>query len=58
MKRTSKGVVLTGVSRGLGLAMAEAFIERGHAVIGCARSGDVLKKLQHLHPKPNSFSTG
>lgn len=55
MKGTSKVVVLTGVSRGLGLAMAEAFIERGHAVIGCARSGDALKKLRHRHPKPNSF---
>jgi NAD(P)-dependent dehydrogenase (short-subunit alcohol dehydrogenase family) len=55
MKRTSKVVVLTGVSRGLGLAMAEEFIGRGHTVIGCARSGDVLKKLQHRHPRPNSF---
>ncbi len=55
MKGTSKIVVLTGVSRGLGLAMAEEFIERGHTVIGCACSGDVLKKLQHRHSKPNSF---
>ena len=55
MKRTSKVVVLTGVSRGLGLAMMEEFIQRGHIVIGCARSGDVLKKLQHRHPKPSSF---
>ena len=55
MKRISKVVVLTGVSRGLGLAMTEEFIDRGHTVIGCARSGDVLKKLQHRHPKPNSF---
>jgi len=55
MKRTSKVVVLTGVSRGLGLAMTEEFIRRGHTVIGCARSGDVLKTLQHRHPTPNSF---
>jgi len=55
MKRSSKVVVLTGMSRGLGLAMTEEFIRRGHTVIGCARSSDVLKKLQHRHPKPNSF---
>jgi len=35
--------------------MTEEFIGRGHTVIGCARSDDVLKKLQHRHPRPNSF---
>ena len=55
VKRTSKVVVLTGVSRGLGLAMTEEFICRGHIVIGCARSSDALNKLQQRHPKPNSF---
>jgi len=55
MKRSSKVVVLTGVSRGLGLAMTEEFIGRGHLVIGCARSSDLLKKLHQRHPKPNSF---
>ena len=35
--------------------MTEEFVKRGHTVIGCARSGDVLKKLQRQHPKPNSF---
>ncbi len=55
MKRTSKIIVLTGVSRGLGLAMAEEFIGHGQTVIGCARSGGALTKLRHRHPKPNSF---
>ena len=35
--------------------MTDEFSERGHTVIGCARSGDVLKELRHRHPKPNSF---
>jgi NAD(P)-dependent dehydrogenase (short-subunit alcohol dehydrogenase family) len=35
--------------------MTEEFIGRGHTVIGCARSGDVLKKLEQRHPKPNCF---
>jgi len=55
MKRTSKVIVLTGASRGLGLALAEEFIGRRHTVIGCARSGDVLEELRQRHPKPNSF---
>ncbi|MDF1825079.1 MAG: SDR family NAD(P)-dependent oxidoreductase [Verrucomicrobiales bacterium] len=32
-----KRVLITGVSRGLGLTMAEGFIERGHRVAGCSR---------------------
>ena len=55
MKRSSKVVVLTGVSRGLGLAMTEELICRGHIVIGCARSSDVLNKLRQRHQRPNSF---
>lgn len=33
-------VLITGVSRGLGRAMARRFAEEGHTVIGCARSAD------------------
>ena len=31
-------VLVTGSSRGLGLALAVHFLERGHSVVGCARS--------------------
>ncbi len=34
----SKIIVITGVSRGLGLAMVEQFIQQKHTAIGCARS--------------------
>lgn len=35
---TSKRIVLTGATRGLGRAMAERFAALGHQVIGCGRS--------------------
>ncbi len=40
-------VVITGVSRGLGHAMLEEFVRRGHAVAGCSRSsvGDLGKEF-------------
>lgn len=31
-------IVITGTSRGLGLAMSEQFVRAGHTVLGCARS--------------------
>ncbi|MCD9639892.1 hypothetical protein HAX54_024844, partial [Datura stramonium] len=42
-KRT---VLITGVSRGLGKALALELATRGHCIIGCARSQDKLNALQ------------
>lgn len=50
-----KRVVLTGVSRGLGRAMAEGFIRRGHTVAGCARSKDAIDAIRRQFDPPHSF---
>jgi len=50
-----KRIVLTGVSRGLGRAMAEGFIARGHTVLGCARSGEALEELRRRYGPPHGF---
>ena len=50
-----KRIVLTGVSRGLGLAMAEGFIGRGHTVFGCARSADAIDGLRRRFGTPQAF---
>jgi NAD(P)-dependent dehydrogenase (short-subunit alcohol dehydrogenase family) len=52
---TSKRIVLTGVSRGLGQAMATGFIARGHVVYGCGRSEKHLAKLRQEWPAPHRF---
>ena len=39
-------VVITGVSRGLGRAMARKFAELGHTVVGCGRSTTEVASLQ------------
>ncbi len=52
----AKLIVLTGVSRGLGLAMTEGFIALGHTVCGCARSQAAIAELQTRWPHPHSFS--
>lgn len=38
MGNPNRLIVITGVTRGLGLAMAEGFAALGHTVIGCGRS--------------------
>lgn len=37
--------MITGVNRGLGRALAEVFVERGHRVWGTSRTGDALPGL-------------
>lgn len=42
----SRTVLITGVSKGLGRALALEMAKRGHAIIGCSRSQDGLNSLQ------------
>jgi NAD(P)-dependent dehydrogenase (short-subunit alcohol dehydrogenase family) len=51
----SKLILLTGVTRGLGLAMAEKFIALGHTVIGCGRTRAAIEKLRGRFAKPHDF---
>ncbi len=44
-------IVVTGVTKGLGRALCEGLIERGHTLIGCGRSVDEIETLNHLYPK-------
>ncbi|OAY45073.1 NADPH-dependent pterin aldehyde reductase [Manihot esculenta] len=41
-----KTVMITGVSRGLGRALALELAKRGHTIIGCSRAQDKLNSLQ------------
>lgn len=49
-------IVITGVTRGLGRALAEEFIKAGHTVIGCGRSGEAIFDLRMTHGAPHDFS--
>lgn len=42
MTKNRRIIVLTGVSRGLGRAMADGFVARGHIVWACARSAGAV----------------
>uniref|UniRef100_A0A2P2K8C3 Short-chain dehydrogenase n=1 Tax=Rhizophora mucronata TaxID=61149 RepID=A0A2P2K8C3_RHIMU len=48
-----KKVMITGVSKGLGRALALELAKRGHTVIGCSRSQDKLNSLQPHLPSDN-----
>jgi len=50
-----KIIVITGVTHGLGTAMAEGFIRRGHTVLGCGRSQDKIDLFVRKFGKPHDF---
>jgi NAD(P)-dependent dehydrogenase (short-subunit alcohol dehydrogenase family) len=50
-----KTIVITGVTKGLGRALAEWYIANGHTVVGCGRSAEILD-MRFTHPAPNDFS--
>ncbi len=49
-------IVITGVTRGLGRALAEEFIAAGHTVVGAGRSGEGVMDLRFSHGAPQDFS--
>jgi len=49
-------ILITGVTRGLGRALAEEFIRLGHALVGCGRSERGIDQLQKQFAAPNDFA--
>jgi NAD(P)-dependent dehydrogenase (short-subunit alcohol dehydrogenase family) len=43
-------IVITGVSRGLGRAIAEEFFRLGHNIFGCARTKTQIIELSNIYP--------
>src|ERR1051326_626595 len=48
MNGQKRKIVITGVTRGLGRAMAEEFVRRGHWVAGCGRSAFEIERMKSL----------
>jgi NAD(P)-dependent dehydrogenase (short-subunit alcohol dehydrogenase family) len=48
-------ILITGVARGLGRALAEHWIAEGHTIIGCSRNSSEIINLRFAHPAPHSF---
>ena len=52
---TGRLVLITGVTKGLGEAMAAKFASLGHTVVGCGRSASAIEELRRRHAAPHRF---
>ena len=57
MKKASRNIVITGISRGCGRALAEYYLSLGHRVAGCARSQEIVDQLLAEHGPLHHFAT-
>jgi NAD(P)-dependent dehydrogenase (short-subunit alcohol dehydrogenase family) len=48
--------LITGATRGLGRAMVDEFVRRGHTVLGCGRSQKGIEQLRRQIGPPHDFS--
>ena len=53
---SSRRILLTGVTRGLGRALLTRFAADGHVVLGCGRSEQIVAQLQREFPGPHQFT--
>lgn len=56
MPSTPKRIVITGVTRGLGLALTEGLIEKGHVISGCGRTAAAVEALSKRFGAPHHFA--
>lgn len=49
-------ILITGVSRGLGRALCDAYAEQGHSVAGCARSDGAIAELRASKDSSHHFT--
>ncbi len=50
-----KTILITGVTRGLGLALADEFARLGHTVLGCGRTRQQIEDLRQRFGSPHDF---
>jgi len=48
-------IIITGVTKGLGMALAKEYIKQGHTVIGCGRNANLIGSMSDLYSKNTDF---
>ena len=55
MNINNQNIIITGVTNGIGMALAKQYIKQGHIVIGCGRDANVIGSISDLYSKNTDF---
>lgn len=55
MNINNQNIIITGVTNGIGMALAKQYIKQGHMVIGCGRNANVIGFMSDLYSKNTDF---
>ena len=55
MNINTQNIIITGVTRGLGMALAKQYVKQGHMVIGCGRNANLIGSMSDLYSKNTDF---
>ena len=55
MNINTQNIIITGVTRGLGRALAKQYIKQGYMVIGCGRNANLIGSMSDLYSKNTDF---
>ena len=55
MNINNQNIIITGVTNGIGMALAKQYIKQGHMVIGCGRNANVIGAMFDLYSKNTDF---
>ena len=56
MAQSSRIILITGCTKGLGRAMLDRCMEAGHHIWGCGRSADEISQLARTYGSPHRFA--
>ena len=55
MNINNQNIMITGVTKGIGMALAKQYIKQGHMVIGCGRNANLIGSMSDLYSKNTDF---
>ena len=55
MNVNNQNIVITGITKGLGMALVKQYVKQGHMVVGCGRNSSVISSMSDLYSIDTDF---
>ena len=55
MNVKNQNIVITGITKGLGMALVKQYVKQGHMVVGCGRNASIISSMSDLYSIDTDF---